>query len=232
MGVFSRLADILNANVNAMLDRAEDPEKTIRLIIQEMQETLIEVRATAARTLAERKDIDRQLGRIRDGVLEWERKAELALRKGREDLSRAALIEKARLTESAKMLEADLAALDAALRQGEEDMVKLDAKLAEAKARHKAILTREQTATNRLRARQQIHDRRIDDAFTRFEQVEKRVDRLEGEVEAYDLGRGKTLAEELSELEGDAAIEDELEALKARVRAGTGTGGTTSGAAR
>ncbi len=217
MGVFSRLSDIINSNVNSILDHAEDPQKIIRLIIQEMEETLVEVRATAARTIAERKEIDRRLQRLNEAQAEWERKAEIALRKGREDLSRGALIEKAKLADTAAVLEEDLAALQAALSQGDEDIAKLEAKLRDAKARQKAMLTREQTANNRLRTRRQINDPRIDEAFTRFETVERRLDRIEGEVESYDLGQRKTLAEEIADLEADASIEAELEALKERL---------------
>lgn len=217
MGVFSRLADIINSNVNAILDRAEDPEKIIRLIIQEMEETLVEVRVTAARTIAERKEISRRLDRLREAEGDWERKAEIALRKGREDLSRAALIEKAKLGGIIKGLEQELAALDAALHAGDADIAKLEAKLREAKARQKAMQARQETASNRLRARRHLHDPRVDDAFARFETVERRIDRAEGEVEAYDLGQRRTLAEEIADLEVETAIEDELEALKARL---------------
>ena len=217
MGVFSRLSDIINSNLSAILDRAEDPQKIIRLIVQEMDETLVEVRATAARAIAERKEVTRQLDRYQGAQAEWERKAELALRKGREDLSRAALVEKAKLADAARSLADELAALDAALGQGDEDIAKLEAKLRDAKARQKAMLAREETAANRLRARRQTHDPRVEAAFARFESVERRIDRTEGRVEAYDLGKRKTLAEEIAELEADAGIEAELEALKARV---------------
>ena len=217
MGIFSRLSDIINSNVNSILDQAEDPQKIIRLIVQEMEETLVEVRATAARLIAERKEADRRLQRVRDAQADWDRKAELALRKGREDLSRAALIEKAKLADVANALAEESAALAAALAQGEEDIGKLEAKLRDAKARQKAMLAREETANNRLRTRRTLHDPRLADAFTRFEHVERRIDRLEGEVESYDLGTKKTLSQEIAELEADAAIEAELEALKARL---------------
>lgn len=220
MGVFSRLSDIINSNVNAILDRAEDPQKIIRLIIQEMEETLVEVRSNAARTIAERKELDRRLNRIRDAQGEWDRKAEIALRKGREDLSRAALVEKAKLGDVAKSLQEELEALDAALHRGDDDITKLEAKLRDAKAKQKALLAREQTAADRLRVRKQTYDPRVDAAFARFETLERRIDRAEGEVEAFDLGQRKTLSEEISELEVDTAIEAELEALKARVSAG------------
>lgn len=217
MGVFSRLADIINSNVASILDRAEDPPKIIRLIIQEMEETLVEVRAAAARTIAERKETDRRLRRLREAQTEWERKAELALRKGREDLSRSALVEKAKLADAAKALEEELAALDAALGQGEEDIGKLEAKLREAKAKQKTMLAREQSANHRLEVRRKLYDPRVEDAFTRYEHVQRRIDRVEGQIEAYDMGRPRSLAEEFADLEVDTAIEAELEALKARI---------------
>ncbi len=220
MGIFSRLSDIINSNINAILDRAEDPEKIIRLIIQEMEETLVEVRSTAARTIAERKEIERQLRRYREAQTEWDRKAEVALRKGREDLSKAALIEKAKLGVAVKALEEEREALDAALAHGDTDIAKLETKLREAKARQKAMQARQETASNRLRTRRQLHDPRIEDAFSRFESVERRIERTEGQVEAYDMGRPRTLVDEIAELEGEAAIEEELAALKARIARG------------
>ncbi|MGF1640416.1 MAG: phage shock protein PspA [Rhodospirillales bacterium] len=220
MGIFSRLSDIINSNINAILDRAEDPEKIIRLIIQEMEETLVEVRSTAARTIAERKEIERQLRRYREAQTEWDRKAEVALRKGREDLSKAALIEKAKLGVAVKALEEEREALDAALAHGDTDIAKLETKLREAKARQKAMQARQETASNRLRTRRQLHDPRIEDAFSRFESVERRIERTEGQVEAYDMGRPRTLVDEIAELEGEAAIEEELAALKVRIARG------------
>ena len=143
MGVFSRLTDIINSNVNAILDRAEDPQKIIRLIVQEMEETLVEVRSTAARTIAERMQVDRRLRRIHDAQAEWDRKAEIALRKGREDLSRAALIEKAKLNGAAKAMQEELEVLETTLHRGDEDIVKLETKLREAKAKQQAMVARE-----------------------------------------------------------------------------------------
>ncbi len=217
MGIFSRLTDIINSNVNSILDRAEDPEKIIRLIIQEMEETLVEVRSTAARTIAEKKEIQRNLGRYTEAQDEWARKAEVALTKGREDLSKAALVEKAKLAETAAALQAELDKLDEALDRNETDIVKLQDKLKEAKAKQKAMAARRETASSRLKVRRQLYDGKIEDAFTRFDQMEKRLDATEGEVEAFDLGRTKSLKEEIAELEAESAIEEELAALKARI---------------
>jgi len=220
MGIFSRLADIINSNLNAILDRAEEPEKIIRLVIQEMEDTLVEVRSTAAKTIAEKKEATRRLARLAEAQKGWEEKAELALSKGREDLAKGALVEKSKLAEAAGMLESELAELDAMLRQGEADIAKLESKLREAKAKQQSLAARHETATSRLKVRRNLYDGRVDDAFARFEQVEKKLDAAEGEVEAFGLGRGKSLAEEISELAAESAIEDELAALKARLAKG------------
>lgn len=222
MGIFSRLADIINANLNAVLDRAEDPEKMIRQMIHEMEDTLVEVRANAARMIADRKSMERRRARLGEAQAEWQQKAELALAKDREDLARAALVEKAKLAKDLEDLDEELVHLDDALVKYEEDIAKLEAKLREAKAKQKVIVARQATAASRLRVRRQVHDRRMDDALVRFEQMERRLDSVEGEVEAFDLGRGRTLAEEIDELATDSAVEAELEALKARVGKGSG----------
>ncbi len=230
MGIFSRLADIINSNLNAILDRAEEPEKIIRLVIQEMEDTLVEVRSTAAKTIAEKKEIRRRLARLEEAQQSWEEKAELALTKGREDLAKGALVEKAKLAEAADALKAELEDLDALLRQGEADIAKLESKLREAKAKQQALTARHETAGSRLKVRRTLYDGRVEDAFQRFEQVEKKLDEAEGAVEAYDLsGGGKTLAEEISELAAESAIEDELAALKAKVKKSKDSGAADKG---
>jgi phage shock protein A len=229
VSIFSRLTDIINSNLNAVLARAEDPEKMIRLMVQEMEDTLVEVRAAAARIIADKKTAERQLARLGEAQAEWQRRAELALTKDREDLAKGALLEKAKLAEAAKGLREELVYLDDALARYDEDIAKLEDKLREAKAKQKALVARHATATQRLRVRQQVHDRRIDDAFVRFEQMERRVEAAEGEVESFDLGRGRTLAEEIADLEADALIREELEALKARVKGGGTAGSAGSG---
>ena len=219
MGIFSRLSDIVNSNLNSLLDRAEDPEKLIRLVIQEMEDTLVEVRSSAARTIADKKELNRRLARLADAQEEWGRKATLALRKDREDLAKGALLEKSRLAETAAALESELEMLDEALSKGDADIAKLEAKLTEAKAKQKSLTARHNTATDQLKVRRKLYDPRVDEAFARFEQVERRLDDAEGRVEAYDLGQKKTLADEIADLEAESAIADELEALKASVAA-------------
>ena len=226
MGVFSRLSDIINSNLNNLLDRAEDPEKMIRLMIQEMEDTLVEVRSAAAKTIADQKDVDRRLKRLEDSQAEWQRKAELALSKEREDLAKGALMEKSKLADSAAQLREERAQLEEALARHEEDVGKLEAKLREARAKKATIEARHKTAVNQLRVRKTLHDSRIDDAFDRFDKLDNRLDRLEGEVESYDLGerQARSIADEFAALESDETIRAELEALKAKVKGGSNTG--------
>ncbi|MDR3516127.1 MAG: phage shock protein PspA [Azospirillaceae bacterium] len=220
MGIFSRLTDIINANINSLLDRAEDPAKLIRLIIQEMEDTLVEVRSSTVKTIAERKDIERRVLGLRHDIAEWQRKAELAMSRGREDLAKGALMAKAKVAESERALATDLAHLDEALGKTSDDIAKLQAKLADAKTREQALAHRQATTVNRIKVRERLHDDRLADAFARFEQVERNLDALEGKAESFDLGRRKTLADEFAELEVDSAVDQELADLKARLKSG------------
>ena len=215
MGIFSRFTDIVNSNINAILDKAEDPEKIVRLMIQEMEETLVEVRSAAARAIADKKEVARNLATLEREAKDWESKAELAIDKGRDDLAKAALAEKARVEASKRSLEAEHQTISEGLAKLNEDIARLEEKLADAKARRNAILARHQTAAKRLEVRKRLHDYRIDDALVRFEQFERRLEGFEAQVEAYDLGK-KDLKREFSELEASEAIEQELRKLKER----------------
>jgi phage shock protein A len=216
MGIFSRLTDIVNSNITALLDCAEDPAKMIRLIVQEMEDTLVEVRSDAARLIADRKEIKRRLGRLADAQMEWQKRAELALQKNREDLARAALLERTKLADLIKTLEEDEGVLKERMGQLDEDIQRLQAKLAEAKAKQVSLMSRAQTANARLSVREHLYDGRVDNAMARFDAVEKKLDEMEGRVEAFDLGKGgKTLADEIADLEAESRIDDELAKLKA-----------------
>lgn len=216
MGIFSRFTDIVNSNINALLDKAEDPEKMVRLIIQEMEDTLVEVRSTSARLIAEKKDSERQLNRIAQEAADWEAKAELAISKEREDLARLALVEKKKSVEQAAALESDIQRLDEHLNRLNEEVGQLQAKLADAKARQKTIIMRQRAVASRLDVKKTIDSGKIDDAMYRFERFEAKIDDLEAQVESYDMGK-RTLRDEFAELEGADKINDELAALKARV---------------
>ena len=216
MGIFTRFSDIVNSNINAILDKAEDPEKIVRLMIQEMEDTLVEVRSAAARSIADKKDLNRKLETLDREVSDWGDKAELAMRKGREDLAKAALVEKSRAQGAADVIKEDYLAVDEGLGKLNEDIARLEAKLEDAKMRQKALLARHKTASSRLAARKKIHDYKIDDAMIRFEQYTRRIDDVEGRVEAYDLGLPKDLNHEFAGLESEESVQKELDELKQR----------------
>ena len=226
MGIFSRMTDIINSNINAMLDQAEDPEKMIRLIIQEMEDTLVEVRSSSARVLADRKTAARRLEHVREEAESWEGKARLAIGKGRDDLARAALQEKRAIEEEISMVEAELQATDEHIAQLNDEVAKLQQKLTDARAKQKALLMRSKTVESRIEVRRQMHREKLDDAFQRFEHFERRMDNLEGQLEAIDVGRevAPDLAAEIDALAEDERINDELERLKSEM-GGTGKTG-------
>lgn len=218
MGIFSRTRDIVAANFTDLLDKAEDPAKMIRMIILEMEETLVEVRASAARSIADQKEMRRHIAKLGTLQESWTEKAELALSKDREDLAKAALVEKQKAADMAAQLQGEIGVLDEALRASEEDIAKLTGKLREARARQNAIATRLETAQNKFKLREMYAGPKMQDAFSRFEIMERRVDMAEGRAEVMGMGQPpKTLEEELAELKSSEKVEAELAAMKARV---------------
>lgn len=217
MGIFSRTRDIIAANVTDMLDRAEDPAKMIRMIIMEMEDTLVEVRASAARTIADQKEMRRAIAKLDAAQEGWTEKAQLALSKGREDLAKAALVEKQKAGDMAAQLTGEIAELDGALGAAEDDIAKLQAKLQEARTRQNSLAKRMEGAQNRIRLREMYAGEKTRDAFARFEMLERRVDLAEGHAESLAMGaQPKTLEEEIAELRMTDKVEAELAALKAR----------------
>jgi len=219
MGIFSRMTDIINSNISALLDQAEDPEKMIRLIIQEMEDTLVEVRSSSARVLADRKAAARRLEQVQIEAQSWEEKAKLAISKGREDLARAALQEKRAIEEELTVVEAELGATDEHIAQLNDEVAQLQQKLTDAKAKQKALLMRTKTVESRIKVKRQMHREALDNAFARFDHFERRMDNLESQLEVMDLGREvhPDLATEINALEEDERISDELNRLKAQM---------------
>ena len=217
MSIFTRTRDIVAANFSELLDKAEDPAKMIRVIIMEMEETLVEVRASAARTIADQKEMRRHIARLETLQGSWTDKAELALSRGREDLAKAALTEKQKAAEMAASLQGEIDALDQALNASEADIAKLQAKLREARARQNAIQSRLESAQNRFRMREMYAGSKVDEAFSRFDLLEREADMAEGRADALALGAPKSLEEEIAELRNAEKVEAELEALKARM---------------
>ncbi|MDP2562426.1 phage shock protein PspA [Psychrobium sp. 1_MG-2023] len=216
MGIFSRFADIVNSNITSLLDKAEDPKKMVRLIIQEMEDTLVEVRSNSASLIAQKKELQRRITRAMNQETEWQSKAELALSKEREDLARGALIEKQKSAELVKTLSDDMVLIEEQLALLKNEVEQLQSKLDEARARQKAMVMRTETASSRLQVKKQLDTSRIQDSMDKFDQYERRVEDLESQVEAQDLG-ARSLNDEFAELEAQDAISDELEALKKKM---------------
>jgi phage shock protein A len=214
--VFSRARDIFAANMTELLDRAEDPARMIRMIILEMEETLVEVRATAARSIADIKEMRRAVCRLDDLQANWTDKAELALSKGRDDLAKAALVEKQQAGEMAEGLRGELEQMEQVLRGYEADISKLQGKLREARARQNAIAARFESALTRAKAREAMHGSRTLDAFAKFEILERRADFAEGRCDALGI---TSLEDEIDQLRASEKIDAELEAMKAALKA-------------
>lgn len=228
MGIFSRMSDIVNSNLNALCDSAEDPEKMIRLIIQEMEDTLVEVRSTSARIIADQKTVSRHRDRIAAEVAAWENKAKLAVSKGRDDLAKAALQERRITEETLRTVEDELTMAGEQVAQLNDEVGQLQQKLDDAKAKQKAILLRAKTVSSRVQIKRQVQRDELDSAFAKFERFEQKVDNLEGELQALDLGRDHAggLAAEIDALGAEDWLDEELMRIKDSMSA---TGSSASG---
>ena len=213
MGIFSRLSDIINSNINSLLDKAEDPEKMIRMVIQEMEETLVEVRSTSARIIADKKELVRRNNKLAKQADDWQQKAELALSKDRDDLAKAALLEKSAINEVIELVQEDMQKLDDSLNKLSSEIEQLQSKLNDARARQKAILMRHKATQSRQTVNTKLHSASIDEALNKFDHYEKKIEVMESEIEANEIGN-KSIAAEFAALEKEGKIEDELKDLK------------------
>ena len=218
MGLLSRMSDIVQANINAILDKAEDPLKVIKLLVQEMEETLVELRSVAAKNLADKKQLQRKVDKLQEQARAWQGKASLAMEKDREDLARAALVEKHQAQQQASALQAELTIVEESLNKLQADSGKLQEKLLEARTKQKSYAVRERSATVRLQVKNQGQAEKIDAAIVRFEQYESRIDNLESQVDAYELvGNAPSLNAQFAEMQAQEQIEQELAALRKKV---------------
>lgn len=214
MSIFSRTRDIFAANITELLDRSEDPAKMIRMVILEMEETLVEVRASAARCIADGKEMRRALNRLEELQANWTEKAELALSKDRDDLAKQALMERQKATDMAAGLNDEINVIEDTLKSYEVDIAKLQAKLREARARQNAIAARFESAVTRAKARELLNGNRAEDAFSRFEVLERRADFAEGRADALGMTGPKSLEEEIADLRSSEQVDAELVAMK------------------
>ncbi len=214
MGIFTRFRDIISSNISAMLDKAEDPEKLIRLMIREMEDTLVEIKSACAGVMANSKKVERQLEGLADRAQYWGEKAEIAVTKGRDDLAREALVEKRKFTRRVETLQNELAEYDLLIEQYQDDIRQLEEKLKSARDKERMLVQRHIHAQRKKRAQEEI--RRVDstEAIFKFDELENRIERMEAEADLVNFGRKSTLEEELERLTVDEEIEAQLRALK------------------
>lgn len=220
MGIFTRVRDIISSNINAMLDKAEDPEKLVKMMIREMEDTLIEIKANCAGGMATKKKIKREIETVLDLAKNWDAKAQLAINKGREDLAREALVEKRRHVERAESLEDELEQAKTLVTQCQSDIMQLEDKLGSAREKQRVLVQRHTNANTKKKAQQQIRRYDTSDALERFDNFQQRIDRMEADAELVNYGRKTSLADQFKDLETDDEIEKELEAMKAKQSGG------------
>lgn len=215
MSIFTRFKDIVSANINSMLDRAEEPEKMIRLMIQEMEETLVELKASCAGLMADQKRIVREQEVYRDRIGLWDDRARLAMERGREDLAREALVEKLAAQRTGEGLEREVERFSVLIEQSREDIELLEAKLESAKERQRSLAKRHVRADQRMRARSNVSRVQSADVLMRFDQFEQRIERMEAEAELASPRRVRDLEQEFALLEGGDEVEEQLASMRA-----------------
>lgn len=216
MGIFTRVRDIISSNLNTMLEKAEDPEKLVKLMIREMEDTLVEIKASCAGAMATKKKIQRDIDQVSDRADAWEDKAQLAIDKGRDDLAREALLEKRRYADRVTALETEISTAETLVTEYQADIQKLEDKLGSAREKQRLLVQRHVRASNKLRTEHNVRRMDTSDAMARFDNFEERIERMESDAELVNFGRKPSLDEEFRSLEDDDELEEELEALKSK----------------
>lgn len=217
MGIFSRFRDIVSSNINAMLDKAEDPEKLIKLMIQEMEDTLVEIKASCARTMASQTRVNRALEAARSQSQNWGDKANLAVEKSREDLAREALVEKRNYQEQVGHLDAEARQLAEVVKQFQSDIRQLEDKLDSTRKKHQVLVQRHLRARKHHQAQTKMRQANSTDALLRFDEFENRIERMEAAADLVHVSRRPDLEEEFRKIKQDEEIDKELAALKRSV---------------
>ena len=217
MGIFTRFRDIISSNINAILDKAEDPEKLIKLMIREMEDTLVEIKAACAGAMASSKKVQRQLDTLHDRIHYWEEKAELAVKRGRDNLAREALVEKRRYTHRMDGLENELTEHNLLIEQYQDDIHQLEDKLKSAREKQRILVQRHIHADRKIRAQEEIRRADSSEAMMKFDELENRIERMEAEADLVNFGKSTELEAEFDTLGVDEEIEKELQALKTPV---------------
>ena len=215
MGIFTRFSDIVSSNINSMLDKAEDPEKMIKLMIHEMEDTLIELKSSCAGVIAGRKKVERKLDEIHGRKDLWAERANLAVAKGRDNLAREALLEKRRFSEIAEALENELGEYAGLVTQYQEDISELESKLNNAKEKKRVLVQRHKRATGKKRAQGEIRRSNSSDTMARFDKLESRIEQMEAEADLVNMANKPTIDQEFDNLASDDEIENELSKIKA-----------------
>ena len=214
MGIFTRARDIISANINAMLDQAEDPEKIVNLMVREMEDTLIELKASCAGAKAAKRRIEQDRESAQKNVADWNARAQRAVDRGRDDLAREALFEKRRHTEHIEALDRELAQCAGVIDQYNDDLKQLEEKLNAAREKQRVLVQRHIHAVHKHRAQRDIRRMDTSDVFARFDDVENRIDRLEADADLAGPPPIPSLREAIDALDDDDEIEQELRKLK------------------
>lgn len=220
MGIFTRVRDIVNSNINAALDKAENPEKLIKQMIREMEDTLVEIKAACAGAMAGRKKAERDADEANALVVHWTERAELAVDHGRENLAREALRAKQRFVGEAETTQNVIDQLAGLVDQYKSDIVQIENKLQSAREKQRVLVQRHVHAVQHKKAQLEIRKLDTSGVMLRFEEFEQRLDRVDAEGELVNFGRPKpySLEQEFVDLQRDETIEDELKALKSKVQ--------------